>query len=63
MEPKGSGALGLVGRPPSGPTDLPPSFGGLISGPTCHWHRERLLLCWFLALVGPQIHVMTCVVL
>ena len=30
MEPKGGGAHGLVGRPPSGPTDLPLLSCGLF---------------------------------
>ena len=53
----------VVGQPPIGPNQPWPSSVGLSSGPTCHWHEEWLLLCQFLALVGPLIHVMACVAL
>ena len=58
------GAHGQVGRPAGRPASLwahRPSLlvCGLLPGPTCQWHGDWLLLCWFLALVGPLIHVLT----
>ena len=34
---------------------------GFYPGPTCHWHGYWLLSCRFLALVGPRLHILTCV--
>ena len=32
-----------------------------LPGPTCHWLWYWLLSCRFLALVGPLLHILTCV--
>ena len=58
VEPEGGGAHRLVGRPSSGPTNLPFWFVGFFLSPLVNGTGIGFWCVGFL-LVGPLIHVLT----